>query len=190
MRKLVVSAIIVLILAGLFFSCQPEISPVSPTTDGAIGEYDNEFLKAIIVGMGFREDMIDDYGDFFLVEGDISFDKADLVKRVDSRQAQTTYLVSDPTDVTVRIDSSIPTSGIDNWRTEIAQSIGDWNSINSSCINLRLITTGTADIIIRSDSGALADNVIAAAEFPSSSGAPGYRIRINLNFLNNLKIIR
>ena len=92
-----------------------------------------------------------------------------------NKQARTTYVVSNPEDITVRIDASMPTTGVDNWRPEIQQAINDWNSITTSRLHLRLVT-GTAEITIRSDGGALGDRVIADASFPTSNGNPGNRI--------------
>src|SRR5690606_30936465 len=45
-----------------------------------------------------------------------------------------------------------------------------------------------ADITILSDGGVLPNNVIAAAEPPTSAGSAGYRIRINLDFLSNMTV--
>lgn len=54
-----------------------------------------------------------------------------------------------------------------------------WNSINSSILNIRTVTSGQ-DITIRLDGGRLATNTYGQGSFPSS-GKPGATIDINLD---------
>jgi hypothetical protein len=146
-----------------------------------------------ILDIGFQRSDIQDMGDYYLAEGDIYFSKDDSgeSKGVNGRkeQASTNNLVSyqERTNITVKIDGSIPSSGVDDWRNEILQAIDHWNSIADFGINLVYITSGTADITVQSDNGSLPDYVIAAAEFPSG-GLAGYRVRINLDFSSNMTV--
>jgi hypothetical protein len=170
----------------IFYSCESKI-------DNGINnsfEQKDDPLVAKLISMGFRADMIEDKGDYYLVEGDISISKKELSLQKPT-QAMTQYLVSDSKiiNVIVKADNSIPSSGVDNWRYEIQQAINDWNSINGSKITMSYNESASnPDITIMSDNGSLNDNVIAASEFPSSSGNPGWRIRINLDFLSNMTV--
>lgn len=156
-------------------------------------------VKQQIAALGFDPAQVRDAGDCYLVEGDILLQKGKLDSYVPQKsllkQAQTTYLVNleKVHNITVRVDASIPTSGDDNWRTEVQQAINEWNNTSSN-IRLLYTTASTADINILSDSGSLADRVyysggyywvLAAAEFPTNIGNPGYQIRINLDTDNN-----
>lgn len=159
----------------------------------------SDSVKQKIASLGFDPAQVKDAGDCYLVEGDILLQKGKLdsyvPKKTLLKQAQTTYLVNleKVHNITVRIDASIPISGDDNWRTEIQQAINEWNNISSN-IRLLYTTASTADINILSDNGSLADRVyysggyywvLAAAEFPTNIGNPGYQIRINLDTDNN-----
>lgn len=159
----------------------------------------SDSVKQKIASLGFDPAQIKDAGDCYLVEGDILLQKGKLDSYVPKKsllkQAQTTYLVNldKVHNITVRVDASIPTSGDDNWRTEVQQAITEWNNTSSN-IHLVYTTAPTADVNILSDGGSLADRVyytggyywvLAAAEFPTNIGNPGYRIRINLDTDNN-----
>jgi hypothetical protein len=151
---------------------------------------------------GFQKSDIKDFGNFYLVQNDILFEKKRLieddrsVKNVRKQQASTPNLVNfdrQPT-ITVRIDNSMPNAGTDNWRPEIQQAVNDWNSIGDSRINIVLVNEVTAqvDVTILSDAVVneplLQDNEIAAAEFPLNDGRAGFRIRVNLDFLRNVDV--
>jgi len=180
-------AMLVVVLACLW-SCESQ-EPVTPDKN----DLQQTDRLTEILNMGFVKDDIQDMGDYYLVEGDIYFSKQDVKrdKGQGSReqQASTNNLVSyhEQPNITVAVDASIPSSGVDNWRSEIIQALDNWNGISDFAINFTYITAGTADITIISDNGVLANNVIAAAEFPSG-GLAGYRIRINLDFNSNMTV--
>lgn len=179
-----------------FFSCGGEENLPSsvdqPILESGITQ-DKELLKFLSV-YGFDLSNVEEYPDFYLIEGCISVSKEGLregkyaMKSDPRAHARTTNIVnSAPWNIrTIRImvDSSIPTSGIDNWRTEITQAINDLNSVNNFRLQFLLVASGSYDILIRSDNNILNDDVIAQAEFPAS-GNPGYQIQINLDFLEN-----
>lgn len=143
--------------------------------------------------LGFNASDITEMETCYLVEGDIIFEKGKLSEygNAQTRQAyHTTGLIEHPNQrtITVGIDSSIPTSGVDNWREEIQEAINLWNPLS----NLRLAYTTDAnpDILVRSDaSDPLPNDAIAAGEFPKN-GQPGSTIRINLDYNNNKTIPR
>jgi hypothetical protein len=149
--------------------------------------------------MGFSPDKIEGYEDYYLVEGCISFPKGisfygdeneviDEKSGVNKRHAHTDNLVHlTNLKIDVYIDPSMPTSGVDNWRTAINLAINDWNSISNFGAHFVLTSyPSSADITITSDNGALANNVVADALFPSNTGRPGNRIRVNLNNFSGL----
>lgn len=172
-----------LMLVSLF-SCDTQ-EPVVPDGDGL---KQTERLQEIL-DIGFERSDIEDLGDYYLVEGDIYFSKdGSTPTSVDGRkgQASTNNLISyaERPNITVRIDGSIPSSGVDDWRNEIQLAIDHWNSIADFGINLVYVSSGTADITVQSDGGLLPNGAIASGEFPAG-GLAGYRILINLDFNSN-----
>lgn len=175
-----------ILLIIVLSSCQKEdielpISQQLPETSLEIDTTSSMYLK--IKELGFIIDSIKDIGEYYLVEGDILFPKSSATLK----QARSGYLIpwDKQPNITVRVDNSIPTSGDDNWRTEIQQALSDWDNISDCRINFTYTTDATADITIQSDGGALPYYALAAAEFPIY-GQPGYRIRINLDFYYNM----
>ena len=68
----------------------------------------------------------------YLIQGDIYLEKSKLVtySQPQTRQAyHTTGLIGHPKQraITVGVDSSIPASGVDDWRDEIQEAINLWN---------------------------------------------------------------
>jgi len=185
------SCLILLFIALLASCSQDEMQPQDvPTQD-----------KDLIEALGFDVTGMKSMGEFYLVENDILLRKDKLheyqpvntISIPDGRteQARVSDLVSlaNQRNITVFVDSSIPTSGDDDWRTEVQQAIAEINAISNSRIRMQYVTSGPADITVRDDAGALYDGpvggwVLAAAEWPAS-GNSGYQIRINLNTDNN-----
>ena len=164
----------------------------------------NQDDLAQIKALGFSVEGIQDIGDYYLVERDVML-KKDRLKdykttltfpltipngRVDQARGNDLISYAKQRDVRVFVDSSIPTSGDDNWGNEVQQAINDINGANSR-IRMIYVTSLPADITVRSDAGSLIDLhpdgwwVLAAAE-PPSSGNPGFQIRINLDTNNNM----
>ncbi len=163
----------------------------------AIDENDPVFKR--IISLGFTKSDVQDLGQYYLVEGDITFSKSSLqnlqpTSNGRSDQASRNELISfdrQPT-VSIRIDNSMPLTGVDNWRAEIQQAINDWNSVGDSRINMVLVDQATTQtsITIISDNAVpneslLRDDVVAVAEFPFIDGRPGFRVRVNLDFNSN-----
>lgn len=160
--------------------------------------------KNQILALGFDTTGLKDQGEFYIVESDIllrkdqlyDYQPAILVSEVDSvketnpvngrkGQARGSALISlaNQNNITVFVDNTIPTAGDDNWRTEVQQAIADINTIPSR-IRMQYVTTGPADITIRSDAGFFGDQTVAGAE-PPVNGNAGPQIRINLDFFSN-----
>jgi hypothetical protein len=146
-----------------------------------------EELAAMVAALGFRGDMVQDMGDYVLVEGDIRFSKADL--RAAQRPAEpagplsgprmqytTTALVSlaNVNYITVNLNAL---AGDPTWANAARTAFGHWNGITSSMVWM-VETTGAADITVspfcNSTSGTLAE----ITSWPSG-GKPGQGILVN-----------
>lgn len=145
----------------------------------------------IIQTLGFDTLDVTELKAGYLIQGDIYLEKNNLAayNQPQTRQAyHTTGLIGHPKQrtITVGIDSSIPTSGVDNWRDEIQEAINLWNPLSN--LKMTYTTAGNPDILIRSDaSDPLPNNVIAAGSWPMN-GQPGSTIRINLDYNYNKTI--
>lgn len=175
------------ILSSLISGCSNELDTIDTEKQQGISTNDNDLH--VLQLLGFETSDIVELESYYLIQGDILFEKSKLSSydKIQTRQAyHTTGLIEHPNQrtITVGIDSSIPTSGVDNWREEILESINLWNPLS----NLRLAYTTDAnpDILIRSDDiNPLPYYAIAAAEFPMN-GKPGSTIRINLDYNNKV----
>nr|WP_315201281.1 M57 family metalloprotease [uncultured Flavobacterium sp.] len=182
----------VLLLSNMLItSCQNDADPainLAVSTSNPANESDPNVIK--LTEMGFELKNIEEFKDYYLVEKDIIFKKNRKNITGKAKQYYTNLLVSmdKVNNITVRVDASIPTSGIDNWRTAVNSAISYWNNISGSRVNFIFTTNATADITIYSDNGTLEDRVIAAAEFPSNSH-PGVYIMVNLDFLSNISVL-
>ena len=190
-KKIKIFKVFILIaFFSLLNSCDKEEIPVSRI---------NEAELTIIEQLGFNTENIQDLGDAFLVEGDILLRKESLGSYYPSKQdgvklkqARVGMLIFTPNqrNITVRVDNSIPTSGVDNWRPEVEQAIEHWNSLFLECnLSFAYTSNSSADITIQSDQGDLNDGnyrgwTLAEAEWPLD-GKPGSRIRINLDTDDN-----
>ena len=129
----------------------------------------------------------------YLIQGDIYIEKSKLVAygQPQTRQAyHTTGLIGHPKQraITVGVDSSIPASGVDDWRDEIQEAINLWNPLSN--LKMTYTTAANPDILIRSDASTpLPNNAIAAGSWPMN-GKPGPSIWINLDYDYNKTIPR
>lgn len=144
----------------------------------------------LLISLGFERENIVELEKFYLVEGDIIFQKDHELFTKDiatTRQAHSHELVSlcNVKSMTVYIDSSIPSSGPDNWVNAINDGINDMNSLAGSSVQFILTTDNNADIIIKSDDGYLFNNGLAGAGFPAND-KPYHEILINLDFNSNI----
>ncbi len=129
----------------------------------------------------------------YLIQGDIYIEKSKLVAygQPQTRQAyHTTGLIGHPKQraITVGVDSSIPASGVDDWRDEIQEAINLWNPLSN--LKMTYTTAANPDILIRSDASTpLPNKAIAAGSWPMN-GKPGPSIWINLDYDYNKTIPR
>jgi hypothetical protein len=148
----------------------------------------DEFLDHL-ASLGLSPSSVEEHDGFYLVDGDMMFSKTPAATQL--RQLRVDRLVSyaEVADITVTVDGSIPTSGVDAWRNEIQQAINDWNTVGGSRVHFSYTLDPSADVVVQSDAGILESNMLAAASFPSStSGRPGSLLVINLDANGNQTI--
>lgn len=200
MKKLLLhSFCCTLIFAFFMTSCSQDkdfLSNLSEDQENLIDGNGITFEKArdIIESLGFDVSDLTDGGSYYLVEGDISFEKKYLKEyqspiQQDSelpqlRQVRTDYLISYPNQrhITVGIDASIPTSGAKNWRNEIQQAINLWNGISGCNIIMKYVTTSNPDILVSGSYNDYPTSTIAVGSPPLANGKPGPTVHINFNY--------
>jgi len=174
------SVVLALIAAGAVVACERGNGPVG------LGERDA--LTQQIVNMGFRPDMIVEHENYFVVEGDILIQKADLLRRMGGAgrttgepgvppiqpQYVTNIQVSTSkiSYIYVNIDATVNSA----WATATRSAISEWNAISSTAI--RFVEMAPADLVV-STGGEILYDPIAQSSFPLAGGAPGPTITID-----------
>ena len=107
----------------------------------------------IIQSLGFDTLDVVELKSGYLIQGDIYLEKSKLVtySQPQTRQAyHTTGLIGHPKQraITVGVDSSIPASGVDDWRDEIQEAINLWNPLSN--LKMTYTTAANPDILILS----------------------------------------
>lgn len=113
-------------LSLLMSACSNELDTIDSEKQQGISVNDNDLR--ILQSLGFDTSDIVELESYYLIQGDILFEKSKLSSydKAQTRQAyHTTGLIERPNQwtITVGIDNSIPTSGVDNWREEILAAI-------------------------------------------------------------------
>ena len=166
-----------LLAAGALAACSDAPTAVVPEPADAV-------LARQVAALGFRADMIQDHGDFVLVEGDILISKAQLrsVPLVDgddplrpSFQYRTTNLVTaaNVNDIVVDVSGLASEPG---WQTAAREALTHWTGTGS---NVRIVEGSPADITVAAT--CTSSNVAAYASFPSGGNA-GPTIYVNSCF--------
>jgi hypothetical protein len=166
------------LLAGALAACSD-----GPT--GAAPESADATLARQVAALGFRADMIEDYGDFVLVEGDIHLSKAQLravplLPAGDPMgpklQYHTTNLVS-PYNVH---DIRVSVAGLGShpgWQSAAREALTHWSGISNSYV--LMVEGGPADITFSAT--CISPAVAAYASFPAG-GNTGPNIYVNACF--------
>jgi hypothetical protein len=177
-----------------FFGCQHDPMELKPKQELPAS------VKEKIKFLGLDGLPIEERGDYYVIDGDISVSKKSLesidtkdIKNGRSKQASYTLIdFANQPNITVRVDNSIPTSGDDDWWGTVQQAAIQWNGITGSRINFIYTTDPTADITVRTDTDPafglpLKDNTIAEGSWPSG-GQAGFQVRVNLDFNSNASV--
>lgn len=144
------------------------------------------------------------FEDFVLVEGCYDISKSALLAHGSGVLPKTSQQRNNSLayqgrvrEITVRVHSSVPADGGNDWWWATQQAISDWNSVAQTSVRFVYTTASSADIVVKSDYGELGSGTVAQARVPCSGifclcgdyicserygteGDPGNRIRINL----------
>lgn len=165
----------------LFYSCQEESLK---TPKKATVELSRELN--LLVDAGFDPETIQDFGSYFLVEGDIAISKESLLSTKskvvprNGRVEQWTNSVSgiagyiQRCQVSIRIDPSA-----EQWRDDITAAVGFWNNVADTRVNLYITNGNWVDIIIRGSASPLGSPTAFGAAFLPSNNNTGTTIELN-----------
>jgi hypothetical protein len=165
------------LLVGALAACSDAPTGAAPAAELTLAQQ--------VAVLGFRSDMIEDHGEFVLVEGDIYLSKAQLrtVRVADGNdpmsprfQYRTTNLVGSPKVHTINVDLS----GLNSqaaWKAAAQTALTHWSGISNSYV--KLVEGTPADITVSTTCTSY--NVAAYASFPSA-GNPGSTIYVNTCF--------
>lgn len=189
-KLILLTSIILFVTTALFFSGCYEHEEVGMKNNAAHKiDTSDPLYQYITKDLGFDPKDVKDLGSLYMVEGDMMFRKEGYAAQGNSsgRDAQyvATSMVTRPnqSDITISVDTNIPTSGSGNWRPQILLAVVNWNSVTCSNIRFRFVGRTGGRIHIKNDSGELPDSgedgfAIAAAQMPSG-GLPGSLILLN-----------
>lgn len=185
-------------LALLIASCKKDATEKKEDPTPTI-QVKDEKLYATLKSVGFRDDQIKDVGEFYEVSGDLLFKKnaTDLqqVEQYFARKKPRTGNDSNGKENQLQYPSLISSFNVENitvyvdpvlknlfYEVGIQEAIGHWaqdidSKINFSFIDLA-VNSPYADVTFVQDNSLTGG--YAAGEFPSS-GAPGWRVRVNTN---------
>ena len=180
-----------LLLAFTLFSCEPNDETKTNAESGVVVTSQNKSVIDEIIKQGYRLEDIVETPEFYLVQGDIMFSKnIEDYSHSDpeERHAYTNNLLSSSfTVVTVAIDPSINTAGVDNWTSALNAAMTEWSNVPGTSIRFVLYSGSNPDILVKSDNNVLGNNVIASAGFPANGKAYN-QILINLDFNSNMTV--
>ncbi len=147
-------------------------------------EQQNDTVLKTIEKWGFSKEVIEDHGDYYIVDGDIVFDKnAKYPNPEDPVSKQRRH----PQSVTISNVRVYINPGMDaNWRNASVQAINRWNAVNSKLKLSRTTSSANSHIQIMYDTQDprmnLATNVFGQGTFPTGNGLPGTKIWLNPDF--------
>jgi hypothetical protein len=166
-KKILTAALILLLFAC---SNQSDNANTQQTDmDRALAQLEKE---------GFDMSKITPDGDAVIVDGDARLSLETILSSEGrDKQYATRYSMtqSNASNIRIRITSGVPSA----WVTATRQAIANWNASGSN-VQMTEVSSGENMTIYYQNLGN--PQAIAQAEFPSSSGQVGYRVRINTNF--------
>ncbi len=179
------AAVIGVVLAASCAGEKDEVSLQKNTATPVIAES----VRTEIRTLGFRDSAVVELKDYYLVEGDVLLPKS-LFGAKSGRKDQ--YRANNIVDlnnnnISVVIDASMPTSGVDVWHHAIRRAVDHWNVVQGCRINLGVTGNATGNIVVRNDNGQLPNGTIAAAAYPAN-GTAGTEILVNVDFNANMTV--
>jgi hypothetical protein len=189
-----------LFLITALISCRKNDTQTQPTSK--VSPVYNQLRQ-----IGFTDADIKDLGEYYLLDGDLLFkkegtdtaamrryfQKGATLKKPQTEQYVAPGLVSDVNVEAIKlytssydiVNASSPELG--DWMRMTSSAAALWANISGTRINYTdqfYYQNTTNSIEIVDDQGILTNSTIAAAEFPHN-GTVGFRIFVNLDFLNN-----
>lgn len=150
---------------------------ITPSADA------REEIARRVEALGFRGDMVQDFGKYVIVEGDIHITKDEILAaplppegaRGPRFQYTTHNLVSSPkvNQITVNL-----TGLTGDWQTAAREALTHWSGISNSYVRMVEVTSG-GDITVGTT--CTSSNIAAYASFPSG-GNPGSTVYVNSCF--------
>lgn len=164
------------VVALLTFSCENEEETAPVINPEESQKIESSETLSYIKDLGFDEELIEDQGEYYVVDGDMLFYKEMHVHPKKPKQGRSTQYSSGQLvapdrqqNISIRVDPSLS-----NWQTAVQNAINSFNSLADCRLRFNITTSSDADInIIPSFATAVADAV-----FPAN-GREGFRIRIN-----------
>jgi hypothetical protein len=151
------------------------------TKDEPVPATANDMLT-YIQSLGYRSSEIEDKGDYYLVDGDISFPKNAKIENnpeshlhpnadaLETRQfgCQNYISFTNQPNITVRIDPSMtPHTAI------IQQAVAEWNNIPNCRVKFSFTNSTTQNILIRDGRNSMESNVCGQAPSPFNGNVNG-----------------
>ena len=157
------------------FSCSNE--NVVNSEKKNVSELTSSQVLDRILGLGFSKENIEEFDDYYLVDGEIRFPKNDDFSCDTSklRQLRYKYLVTQKS-IQVYIDPDFGYESVSS--PALNNALNAYNAIQSSLFFSRTLDKSQANIVITT--GSLGDNHAAVADAPSNSGRPGGLITVDL----------
>ncbi len=188
MKKTLNNLLVLILFLAVIIGCTTDSIEENSTQDQNMSDDISSSVLKSIKSYGYKDDVIEDLGDYYLVDGDIVFYKNKRYRPLSNDPI--TKQRQHPNSVTISDISVFLNPGMDaNWRNASITAINRWNSVNSS---LTLTTTNVlanADIHIMYDTNDpainLNANVFGRGTFPTADGRPGLGIWINPDFNSN-----
>jgi hypothetical protein len=155
----------------------------APTASGPAADKPED-IRAMVQAMGFRGDLVQDFGSYVLVEGDIRITKDELraAPRSASRnpkgprfQYRTSNTVGSPKIQQIVVSLAGVAGTV--WETPARDALAQWNAVSGSYV--KMVEGSPADIAVSTT--CTSSNVAAYASFPSG-GNPGSTVYVNTCF--------
>jgi hypothetical protein len=164
-------ALLLGLLYGGLAACQgPALDPADFTSP-AVEDATRKRLRA----MGFRDDTIEDRGDFYVVEGDIMFPKEEGLGPVEELAQKWIGTFASREVIRVRIDPSVTADYI----TATESAMQQWNDARGVSFSFQRVASDPQDVLIKMNTAP--GTACAIASYPTSWGSPGQLIQIHQN---------
>ncbi|NMH86956.1 matrixin family metalloprotease [Flavivirga algicola] len=190
-KSIIIKVFVVLMMPLFLFQNCSEDSPENIPEEKAIQNKLLENLKQL----GFEESDIEDTGRYYVIQGDMTFDKNEEYwspgninipketksKVSTSKQRETPFPVT-ITNVNVFLNPNMNV----NWTNASRDAIDRWNAVNSGLNLIEVFSAATAHIQIMYDTHdpgtVLPNTTFGRGLFPTVDGLPGTRTWINPDF--------